>query len=215
MGENYSQTNDVDSISFEELERRAEITVEHFEGIQPVHKVFYDYSINYSAGRALAAFDLYDALLENNASAELLVGAVQEAIGHSGALSRYFWPSPGGKRNKQYELRTARGKRLRDTYRVTDASPLLNRDLRNAWEHFDEKLDSYVLSHDTGYFFPEPMAGSHGLADDRLGKIFKLIDVEHSCLVLLGKKFFYSEIRQEIERIFRRKASSTHAIDQS
>jgi hypothetical protein len=188
-----SNPNDLDNIgeiSFEELERRAALTVEYSEGIQPIHTIFYDFSIKYSAERALAAFELYDKFLKNKGGAEQLVGAVQEGVGHAGALSRYFWPSPNGKRNKQYELRMARGRRLREIYRVTDTSPLLNRDLRNAWEHFDEKLDIYILSHDAGYFFPAPMVGPHELADDNLGKIFKLIDVERGCLILLGKKFF-------------------------
>jgi len=91
-------------------------------------------------------------------------------------------------------------------YKITDDSPLANRELRNAWEHFDEKLDAYVLSNDAGYFFPTPIINSHTLADDPAGKIFKLLDPENHCLVLLGQKFFFEPIRNEVERVFARAA---------
>lgn len=48
------------------------------------------------------------------------------------------------------------------------------------------------------------MLGEHTLADDPVGKIFKLIDPENECLVLLGRKFFFSPIREEVKRIFNR-----------
>jgi hypothetical protein len=66
------------------------------------------------------------------------------------ALSRYFWPTTTGNKKKQaeqLEMRRMRGEKLRDIFKVTDDSPLCNRDLRNAWEHFDEKLDTYLISY--------------------------------------------------------------------
>jgi len=196
----------VGGITPEELEQRALQTAEECGGIQPMHTPFYTLSISYSAERSLAAFDLYEHLLEHAADPATLISVVQEAVGHAGALSRYFWPSPTGKRNNQYELKLARGKKLREMYKITEDSPLANRELRNAWEHFDEKLDAYVLSNDAGYFFPTPIINSHTLADDPVGKIFKLLDPENHCLVLLGQKFFFEPIRNEVERVFARAA---------
>ena len=192
-------------ISNEELERRARITIDMCGGIQPMHMAFYCLSISYSAERALAAFKLYDYLYRENADASSLISAVQEAVGHIGALSRYFWPAPHGKKKneiKQYELRMERGKKLREKFKITEDSPLSDRELRNAWEHFDEKLDTYLLSHDAGYFFPTPMIQSHTIAGDPVGKIFKLLDPEKECLVLLGSKFFFGPLRTEVEKIF-------------
>ncbi|MDO6721618.1 hypothetical protein Q4575_19645 [Psychrosphaera sp. 1_MG-2023] len=189
----------------EELERRAKITNETCGGIQPMHKVFYSLSIKYSADRCLNAFRVYDYLLSKNADAEELISSVQEAIGHAAALSRYFWPTSMGKKKiakEQMDMRQSRGELLRNQYGVTDDSPISDRDIRNAWEHFDEKLDIYVLSHDAGYFFPSPILGDHSLADEAIGKIFKLIDPTNECLVLLGNKYFFRPIRDEVERIF-------------
>ena len=190
----------------EELERRAKITNETCNGIQLMHKVFYSRSIHYSADRCLNAFTTYDYILKNDGNAEELIGSVQEAIGHAAALSRYFWPTSMGKKKEakeQIAMRLSRGKLLREQYGITNESPISNRDIRNAWEHFDEKLDTYLMSHDAGYFFPSSIIGNHETADNPIGKIFKLIDPEHECLILLGKKFFYRPIRNEVERIFK------------
>lgn len=190
-------------INNEELERRAEMTV-GYGGVQPMHNPFYTYSIRYSAERAIAAFKQYDYLLTRTNNASVLISEVQEAIVHIGGLSRYFWPSPtGSNKNKQLRaLRVKRGEHLKKLYKVSDDSPLANRELRNAWEHFDEKLDIYLLTHMAGQFRPTPIIGSHELADNPVGKIFKLLDPESECLVLLGKKFFFASLRQEVERIF-------------
>jgi hypothetical protein len=192
-------------MEIEELERRAKITNDTCGGIQPIHKPFYTLSVKYSADRCLKAFNSYDNLLKSNADAEDLISSVQEAIGHAAALSRYFWPTSMGKKKEakeQIAMRQSRGQKLREVYSITDDSPISDRDMRNAWEHFDEKLDTFVLSHDAGYFFPTPMSDKHTLADEAVGKIFKLIDTENQCLVLLGKKFFFAPIREEVERIF-------------
>lgn len=188
----------------EELEKRALLTTKECSGIQPIHIPFYTLSINYSAERSLAAFNNYEYLLQHNTDPAALISVVQEAVVHAGALSRFFWPSPAGKQNNQHELKLARGKKLREIYGVTNDSPLANRELRNAWEHFDEKLDTYVLSNDAGYFFPTPIINSHTLADEPTGKIFKLLDPKSHCLVLLGKKFFFEPIRNEVARVLKK-----------
>ena len=190
-----------------ELERRAKINVDMCGGIQPMHRIFYSHSIHYSAERSLSAFSEYESLIQkDNPEALRLISAVQEAIGHAAALSRYFWPTSMGdkkKQSEQIEMRKKRGENLRSMFNITDDSPLHNRDLRNAWEHFDEKLDTYLISNDSGIFFPDPIRGSHTLGDDPIGKIFKLIDTETECLVLLGKKFFFAPIREEVKRIIK------------
>ncbi|MFM5313779.1 hypothetical protein ACET9R_00245 [Aeromonas veronii] len=190
-------------IAQEELERRASIILE-YGGVQPIHNPFYTLSARYSAERAIVAFMQYDYLLTKTDDASTLISEVQEAIVHVGALSRYFWPSPGGQKKdkQQRNLRLKRGEYLKKVYKLTDNSPLADRELRNAWEHFDEKLDTYLLTQEAGYFFPTPIIGSHELADDPVGNIFKLLDPDAECLVLLGKKFFFSPLRKEVERLF-------------
>ncbi|MBL7406354.1 hypothetical protein INQ30_29005, partial [Escherichia coli] len=70
----------------------------------------------------------------------LIFATVQEALTHAGALSRFFWPV-----KKDSLLAAARGEKLREAFALTDASPLKWRRLRNAFEHFDEDLDRYLI----------------------------------------------------------------------
>jgi len=188
----------------QELERRADIVLRSYRGILPQAEAFYLQSIIYSARRALRAYEEYDSLPRNQEQAEQLVSAVQEAVGHSGALSRYFWPSMGGHNAKRplHRIKEGRAEKLRSSFNLTEASPLYNRGLRNAWEHFDERLDAYLVENDTGFFFPSCIVGNHTLADDPTGHLFKLIDPAAECLVLLGEKYFFAPIREEVRVVF-------------
>lgn len=189
----------------EELSRRALTIIDQCGGVAPYAMAFYGLSIKYSAQRAVGAFQLYSRLIDNETEPSLLISTVQEAIGHSSALSRYFWPSPGGRESKEIKrLRKSRGEKLRKHYHLSDDSPLGSRELRNAWEHFDEKLDLFLLSNDAGYFFPMPIIGSHTLADDPVGKVFKLLDPDAECLVLLGEKYYFKPVQDEVEKVFSR-----------
>lgn len=71
---------------------------------------------------------------------------LQNIIVQGAADSRYFWPS-----NDAHE---ARGRELREMFRVTEDSPLRSRSLRNMIEHFDEKLDHYLAKGIVGHVIP-------------------------------------------------------------
>jgi hypothetical protein len=188
----------------EEKVRRATIVMQDYGGMLPMAEIFYIHSIIYSAWCCLHSFEEYDlGRKQDDVSADYLVSVVQEAIGHAAALSRYFWPSTLGDRKDpaQAELKKKRGEILRSAFALTEQSPLFNRSLRNAWEHFDERLDAYALESDTGFFFPASTIGSHTLADDAAGHIFKLLDPEAECIVLLGAKYYFAPIRAEVSRI--------------
>ncbi len=187
----------------DEIERLAVVVSTEFQGIAPQCKAFYFHSIHYSAGRCLDSFDRYEKLAIADASPDLLICVIQEAVGHAAALSRYFWPSLMANKSQPNirGLTEKRGDKLRELFGLADISPLYNRDLRNAWEHFDERLDLYLLKNDAGCFFPASILGSHSLADDPIGHIFKLLDLDAECLVLMGKKYFFAPIRDEVRRI--------------
>ena len=191
-------------LDVEEKERRAKLVSNDYDGIIPYCEAFYIHSIMYSSERCLESFDKYKQLKKEDVSPEYIISIVQEAVGHAAALSRYFWPSPGGKKQEpnQRALKENRGIKLCKAFGLDDTSPLYNRDLRNACEHFDERLDLYLLQNDAGCFFPSCIVDSHTLADDPIGHIFKLLDPEAECLVLMGKKYFFVPIYEEVLRIF-------------
>jgi len=186
----------------EELDRRAAIIINKFGGIHPPFEAFYIHSILYSAGRSSEAFQRFDVARSLNDTQALQVSSVHEGLGHAGALSRFFWQSLYGKESKaRRQLKLARATKLRRAFDLTDHSGLRNRALRDFLEHFDERLDTYLLHHDRGYFFPSDQVGDSTLADEPDGHIFKLVDPGKSSFVLLGEKYDYSEVRKEVERI--------------
>jgi hypothetical protein len=129
---------------------------------------------------------------------------IHEALGHAASLSRFFWPSRlgGSKKKVLASLKDARAGRLRESFELAEDSPLKNRKLRDFLEHFDERLDQYLLRNDAGYFFPDAMMGEATLADDPDGHVFKLVDPALLCFVLLGEKHFFEGIRKEVFRIY-------------
>jgi hypothetical protein len=120
---------------------------------------------------------------------------IQEVLTLSAALSRFFWPPTKNK------LSLARGENLRSTFAIDESNPLGERKLRNALEHYDEYLDSFLLQYRVGHFFPSPIVDHHELADDVLGNIFKLVDPENGICVILGEKYEFDLIRDEVRRI--------------
>lgn len=180
----------------ETRKQREALIVDQYRGIYPVYEAFYINSIIYAAERSEAAFQRFDQAASEAKSPVLVVATIQEALTHAGALSRFFWPM---KRDNQ--LTTARGRRLREAFALNDTSPLKRRTLRNAFEHFDEDLDLFLLGDVSGYVFPSPMVDDHELADDTIGHIFKLVDPKHGICVLLGERFEFRPIRQEVKRI--------------
>ncbi len=194
----------VSELNESELERRAIVVTENFAGINPLFEAFYIRSVLYSASRAREAFERFTALQTSDDTAQNQVSLIHEALGHAAALSRFFWPSNiGGRRMKALKsLKEARAKKMREAFSLTDDSPLKNRTLRDCLEHFDERLDEYLLKNHGGYFFPDAIIGDAELADDAIGHIFKLVDPNSSCFVLLGEKYFFEGIKKEVYRIY-------------
>lgn len=189
--------------SEDKLRNRAKILTEQFGGVLPQQEVFYIASIQYSSGRALELFELFESS-KGSLDPEGLTNILQEALIHVAALSRYFWPT-GRFKKKQTPLEnvaSVRGIKLRSAFDVSDDASIKCRDSRNAWEHFDERLDQYLIMNDSGCFYPDCQIGSHTQADEEVVHIFKLLDLECSCLVLMNEKYFFGEIHQEVKRVY-------------
>lgn len=170
-----------------------------YRGIYPIYEAFYIHSIIYAAERSETAFQRFEEAVALGKSAALIVAAVQEALTHAGALSRFFWPVKNGD-----QLAAARGERLRDAFALDETSALRWRKLRNAFEHFDEDLDRFLLEDRTGYFFPGPLVDDQTLADETIGHVFKLVDPKRGVCVILGEKFEFKPIRKEVQRVLSR-----------
>lgn len=123
-----------------------------------------------------------------------ILNELQNMVLQSAALSRYFWPV-----RKAHE---ARGKRLREAFDVDESSPLFNRDLRNALEHFDERLDKYVSFGVVGYVFPE-FVGPKPENDGVPGHFFRAYFVDSGEFRLLDEEFKMQPLADELLFIHR------------
>jgi len=178
------------------LKERELLIASQYSGVCPIYEAFYIHSIMYAAERSEMAFQRFDEAVAASETEAAIVGAAQEGLTHAGALSRFFWPV-----RKESQLAAARGARLRHAFALDDNSALKWRKLRNAFEHFDEDLDRFLLHDRVGFFFPGPKVGNQALADEAIGHIFKLVDPKQGICVLLGQKFEFIPIRSEVQRI--------------
>lgn len=191
------------------VEKYAKIIADDFNGIIPYHKEFYLHSMQYSARICVNAFGNYFDLLEDDGTyndPDMLICVLQEAISHSASLSRYFWPSTSGnKKSKpnQFKHREKRGQKLCKMFNLDKTSALNNRNIRDTWEHFDERIDTYLLKNQTSIFFSKGQLGNHKLIDETLEHIFMLLDIENECLILMGEKYFFSDIFNEVLKIYK------------
>lgn len=71
-------------------------------------------------------------------------GPAQAMVHHTAAVSRIFWPPPGGRNKAARQRSQRRGEVLRAAIGVGNGHPVQNRTLRDHFEHFDERLDDWA-----------------------------------------------------------------------
>lgn len=192
-------------LSAEELKQREQLIVKQYGGILPQNEVFYLNGIISSAKSAIDAFERLKMLIETEHHNGAVL-AIYEALTHSAALSRYFWPP----HNKKSDVPRHRGEKLRKAFHLDDTSALKDRNLRNSLEHFDERLDVNLLQSSAGWVVPGPLVQSHTIVDVAGMSIFKLLDPTSELFVVFGNKHYYGPVRDEVERILR---TATAAFD--
>jgi hypothetical protein len=171
--------------------------------IQTPHQVFYIHSMLFSTTSAIRSIEQVNAMLtaaqknSQDGSYGILYGTgflpeLQNIIVHAGALSRYLWAVDPNHRWRGAELRKALG--------IADNNLLRNRDLRNAIEHFDERLDDYLGDGIFGRIFPEYIGPTPTL-DGIPTHIFRAYYVDTAKFQLLDKAYDIQPIANEIGQI--------------
>jgi hypothetical protein len=123
---------------------------------------------------------------------DALLNQLQNVVLQGAALSRFFWPVRRG--------HEARGEQLRTALAVTDVSPLRSRDLRNALEHFDERLDAYLQAGVVGHILPR-YVGRTPTSSGVPSHFFRAFYVERGVFALLGDEYEIQPLADEIGRI--------------
>ncbi|MGV8935983.1 MAG: hypothetical protein ACOH2J_02605 [Allorhizobium sp.] len=168
--------------------------IEKSGGILPHHEALYIDAISYSARLSASAFNKLARAVLDSCEGDMFI-SLQDALTHAAALSRYFWPG------KNKGIHTLRAARLRLAFNVGDGSPLKDRDFRNALEHFDERLDEFLLSDPVGAIVPGPIVAPHRDSDDTIVSVFRQIDPIDSIAVIFGNKYEFAPVKDEVERI--------------
>lgn len=121
-----------------------------------------------------------------------ILNELQNVVVQGAALSRYFWPVRKGHENRAEHLKRA--------FSVDEASPLYDRNLRNAIEHFDERLDKYLGAGLIGYIFPE-FVGPRPAEDGVAGHFFRAYFLDVGVFRLLDEEYPVEPLVQEILRV--------------
>lgn len=168
--------------------------------IWPPFEAFYIQSMLFSGSSAVRSIARLEKILEQaperfaledieKLPSKLILDELQNMVSQAGALSRYFWPV-----RKEF---FSRGELLRSTFLMTEESPLFSRDLRNAIEHFDERLDKYFAQNLVGCFFPE-YVGPKPLDDGVPGHFFRAFFIDTGEFRLLDEDFKMKPVADEI-----------------
>lgn len=183
------------NISDDERRKREKFVISQEDGIFPMYEAFYIEAILYSAGRAMDAFQRFDKAVRESAVAADIVATAHEALTHIAGLSRFFWPA------RDKDLHNARARKLREAFQLDDKSALYDRQLRNALEHFDERLDEFLLQDLAGHFYPSPIVGSLSM-EGPTDTMFRMVDPEKEIFALLGQKYSFGYLRSAVDDIY-------------
>ncbi|MDZ4183909.1 MAG: hypothetical protein U1D97_02885 [Desulfuromonadales bacterium] len=169
----------------------------------PPCQIFYLESLRTITNSAITSFERLIAQSEANEEMKLsqshFLDEVQNIIQQGAAISRYFWPSRNkdGIKNRIFD---SRARFLRDYFDVGDSSPLKDRRVRNAIEHFDERLDLYLQTPISGNFFPNYI-GDKPKTDRVIYKFFRAFFTDTQEFEILGESFPIQPLIDEIFRI--------------
>jgi hypothetical protein len=142
----------------------------------------------------LAAADELNTALAGRSKIEHVFYALQNLLNASANISKALW----GARGKLAKER----KPLRDSIGIADDSPLRDVNMRNNFEHFDERLDRWWAQSEQHNFVdmsvgpPNMIMGTDDL--DR----FRMFDPATGNMTFWGEQFNIQAIVNEVNRIF-------------
>jgi hypothetical protein len=166
--------------------------------IWPPYEICYLVSMRFLTESALRSINAVSSEIErtqgdfSDGNQDETLNHLQNIVGMGAALSRYFWPSRS--------VHEGRGKLLRQRFKITEASSLRMRELRNAIEHFDERLDAYLSKGIAGVIIPHYI-GCSLKSDGIPGHLFRAYYVDTGEFEVLGQRFHIPPLVEEIKRI--------------
>jgi hypothetical protein len=162
-------------------------------GIHPPYQAFYYHSMAFiTASAAQSAKDLNRALKSGPSCLDdAVLNPVQNIVLQAAALSRYFWPA------YRQDIHSDRAEFLRRKFKIEENSSLKSRDLRNALEHFDERLDKYLEKGIVGHIIPQFVGDLSGDREVPV-HVFRAFDPTSATFEILGERFLVEPLYEEL-----------------
>jgi len=160
------------------------------------HEIFYIHSMLFNTKSALKSIATLEYEFRNipeecklkdieSLNTDSILNNFQNLVIQAGSISRYFWPI-----RKSHNWR---GLKLRKIFGINEDSPLKSRGLRNAIEHFDERLDKYLEGDIVGIIFPH-FVGPRPSQDGVPGHFFRAYYLDEGVFQILGESYEISSI---------------------
>jgi hypothetical protein len=176
-------------------------------GIHPPYRIFYSLGMGFCTKSAVRSIDVLNDVFEHVATAETpnpeedvdvqsVLDELQNLVVQGAAVARYFWPIREGQ-----EIHASRAQALRNRFSIREDNPLrVCKPLRDAMEHFDERLDKYLAKGVVGHIFPQYF-GNEGKRDGVPLHFFRAYFIDSGTFEMLGERFEIEPIANELIRL--------------
>lgn len=177
------------------------------QGIHPHYRIFYSLSMAFCTKSAVRSIEVLNDVFEHLANADTpdpekdidvqsVLDELQNVVIQSAAVARYFWPIRDG-----HQIHVSRAETLRKEFDIKDDNPLRAcKPLRDAIEHFDERLDKYLARGLVGHIFPHYF----GYDSKRKGvplHFFRAYFIDSDVFEMLGEQFEIEPLANELIRL--------------
>ena len=130
-------------------------------------------------------------------SQHIIFHIIQNLIRETGMLSKFFWPV------REKELHCLRAKHLKKYFNISDDSPLNNKQIRNAIEHFDERLDLFLSkpNNSMGFTFRYLLGEESALQTVKQTTIYKFFDPNKLVIKIFDERLELAPILEELRNL--------------
>lgn len=176
-------------------------------GIHPPYRIFYSLSMAFCTKSAVRSIEVLNDVFEHLAisgtedpeedvDVQSVLDELQNLIVQGAAIARYFWPIREGQ-----QIHASRAAALRNEFAIRDDNPLrVCKPLRDAMEHFDERLDKYLSKGVVGQIFPQYF-GHERKRDEVPLHFFRAYFIDSGTFEMLGERFEIEPIANELIRL--------------
>ncbi len=145
---------------------------------------------------ALIAYNsMNDSLL--NKSTKMFWYSLQNFLISTANISKILWPP-----NKKYQKR---GQSLKKKLKIDEKSPLKNREFRNHFEHYDERLEKWANSKHNNFYIDSNIGPLNSIKISNIKNVSTIsqrhFDPTTFTLIFQGKELEILPIVNEIKRI--------------